>query len=624
MENFKAKLSEFGLFPENIEVTDKIKRFAVDGKNLNGWYFFQQVGDDSYGAMGNWANGLSETYSSFSPGKSEKEIEQIKKDFERIKKESELLRGKEAEKVALKAQSMWDGLKEGPHPYLKKKQINANGARRYKNSLVIPIYKNNEIVSLQFIDSSGKRFMSGGITSGGAYPIKGGREKVVICEGFATGASINESTGYQVFVAFNAGNLLKVAKRVKEICPNSEIIIACDNDMHKEINTGVIQGTKAAELINCFLAIPEFKINDGKSTDFNDLFVIEGKDAVTSQIKPGNGKLFNSVKNWCLRFQGSFSINEIYNQFCIKDNQQKDEIEKILSDLCKENIIQQDTNKRSSFRVVDTNIKIIDLSCTSKPDGVDIMLPLGLSKYAALATRNIVVIAGDSNAGKTAIMLENLSENIMFSDRFSNPVYISTEMESDELRTRTEKIQTKDVWDNAEFIDYTGKFQDVIKAKRSDKLVYIDQLEVNESLTYADMETAISSIRHSLSSGIAIIAMQKTPGNKIARGGAGTLTKSRLYISLHFCYRTDGGGVVNRAEVVKCKMTKDGCINPEGRQLFFHITKSGVIEYVTEWEYVTDVDKFLLMIKKRIPEKSSSEYEIKFTEKFGGSPCAKF
>lgn len=42
-------------------------------------------------------------------------------------------------------------------------------------------------------------------------------DQVVVTEGYATGASIHEATGARVIVAFNAGNLLPVAKQIKEL-----------------------------------------------------------------------------------------------------------------------------------------------------------------------------------------------------------------------------------------------------------------------------------------------------------------------------------------------------------------------------------------------------------------------
>ena len=52
-----------------------------------------------------------------------------------------------------------------------------------------------------------KMFMSGGRVKGCYYGIGKPKGALIVCEGFATGASIHECTGHAVAVACNAGNL---------------------------------------------------------------------------------------------------------------------------------------------------------------------------------------------------------------------------------------------------------------------------------------------------------------------------------------------------------------------------------------------------------------------------------
>jgi putative DNA primase/helicase len=64
--------------------------------------------------------------------------------------------------------------------------------------------------SLQFIAADGiKRPLTGGRVAGCYFSIGNpkGAAALCICEGFATGASIHEATGYPVEVAFSAGNV---------------------------------------------------------------------------------------------------------------------------------------------------------------------------------------------------------------------------------------------------------------------------------------------------------------------------------------------------------------------------------------------------------------------------------
>ncbi len=125
--------------------------------------------------------------------------------------------------AALKAMAIWrDAVPaKHDHPYLLRKGIKAHGARLYNGALVIPLRDGTAIHSLQFISADGtKRFLTDGRIKGCYFSIGSTKDKPAICiaEGFATGATIHEATGYPVAVAFNAGNLeaVAMAMRAKE------------------------------------------------------------------------------------------------------------------------------------------------------------------------------------------------------------------------------------------------------------------------------------------------------------------------------------------------------------------------------------------------------------------------
>ena len=72
--------------------------------------------------------------------------------------------------------------------------------------------------------------MKNGRISGLFFAIGDPTYERVVCEGYATGASIHEATGYCVHVAFNAGNLISVAKTIRQQHSESKIFIAADDD----------------------------------------------------------------------------------------------------------------------------------------------------------------------------------------------------------------------------------------------------------------------------------------------------------------------------------------------------------------------------------------------------------
>ena len=81
-------------------------------------------------------------------------------------------------------------------------------------------------------------------------------------QGFATGASLFEDSGYLTVVAFDAGNLKEVAISIKALYPCAEIVICADND-----KSGV--GEKKAR--EAALAIGGKYIIPPALGDFNDM-----------------------------------------------------------------------------------------------------------------------------------------------------------------------------------------------------------------------------------------------------------------------------------------------------------------------------------------------------------------
>ncbi len=168
------------------------------------------------------------------------------------------------------------------HAYLVKKRIEPNGIRQIGQNIVIPAYNaNKSLEAIQNINPKGEKWFSKGSRKKGSYfLLVGDPQRLIICEGFATGCTLAEQTGYTVAIAFDAGNLEPVAVAIKDSLPEVEIIIAADNDrFHKDgtprtDNPGLAAATKAAQRINARLAVPDFP-NGVMGSDFNDLANLE-------------------------------------------------------------------------------------------------------------------------------------------------------------------------------------------------------------------------------------------------------------------------------------------------------------------------------------------------------------
>lgn len=177
------------------------------------------------------------------------------------------------------------------HPYLQRKGIAAHGLRVSNGSLLVPMRDTEgELHSLQTIAADGtKRFQTGGRKQGcfftiGEIPAPDGI--LCIVEGFATGASVHEATGYAVAVAFDAGNLLPVAQALHEKHPTMRLAICADDDCQTESNTGLTKGREAAKTVGAVLVVPDFgNTRPDGATDFNDLHKAQGLDMVAKCLQ---------------------------------------------------------------------------------------------------------------------------------------------------------------------------------------------------------------------------------------------------------------------------------------------------------------------------------------------------
>jgi putative DNA primase/helicase len=284
---FKLAIAAAGLTPpDTINADGKIHRFGSNGKprDDSGWYMLHLDGIAA-GSFGCWRAGFTQNWCS----KAESTLTQAERDTHRARiaamqaqRESEQVqRQQQARDTA--AAILEDASPARSHEYLTNKAIQPHGVKCDGVRLLIPMRDTaGTVQSLQTIAPDGdKRFHSGGKVTGCYFSIGKPDGLLIVCEGFATGASIRESTGHAVAVAFNAGNLQPVAVALHAKYPALIIIIAADDDHLTEGNPGLTKARDAAQAVAGLVAVPDFGSNrPDKATDFNDLHQIAGAGAV--------------------------------------------------------------------------------------------------------------------------------------------------------------------------------------------------------------------------------------------------------------------------------------------------------------------------------------------------------
>lgn len=169
--------------------------------------------------------------------------------------------------------------------YLHEKQAEniADRCRTYRGQLMIPLESaepcgDSLITSIQYIWPNGKKKFHPGSNTKGVYFVAQAPENhthIVICEGAATAATLAamDATAL-VIAAMNTGNIVRVARVIRDNHPDDRIIIAGDDDRDTEkrigINPGRTKAIEAARAIGAEYAIPEFPPGV-EGTDYNDL-----------------------------------------------------------------------------------------------------------------------------------------------------------------------------------------------------------------------------------------------------------------------------------------------------------------------------------------------------------------
>lgn len=267
--------------------------------------------------------------------------ERVKAEAEREKAEAE----RRAAEVAVLAAEIWDEASPASeHPYLSRKgishcagRVRVGAWRRWYNggtieihdALIIPARRaDSTLMTLQGIFPNAdnplgrdRDYLPGGAKSGCYFTIgkpAGDEFTIVVCEGYATGCTIHDVTGFAVVVAFDRSNIWNVTRSLRERFEKAHIIIAADDDWQTSGNPGLKDAKKAAAEFRCAVAIPDFSDADErqpKETDFNDMFARCGAGAV------------RDVFNKCLRVRSPLQLEEqtTNSQRAANDNSPLDE-----------------------------------------------------------------------------------------------------------------------------------------------------------------------------------------------------------------------------------------------------------------------------------------------------------
>ena len=230
--------------PEEIHFDGKIHRFKSGTKGAPGhgdkpgWYLVFGDGIPA-GRFGCWRAGMEVTWRA--------DVGRKLTQTEEMSHAKRLAEAKALRDAALERQhqvasdtveKIWTGAQAAlpDHPYLAKKGIQTHGARATGDGrLVLPLYDSDgTLATLQYIDHEGGKLYHPGGQTGGKFWMVGSLDEpgtLFVAEGFATAATIHETTDRPVVVAYSASNLVPVTGTLREMYgATQDIVIVADHD----------------------------------------------------------------------------------------------------------------------------------------------------------------------------------------------------------------------------------------------------------------------------------------------------------------------------------------------------------------------------------------------------------
>lgn len=286
----QSKIESFGYYPGPLRFDGRIHRFKIGNKDTkeSGWYIGYDAKERLFLVFSDWRSKRDPHKFVFQAGglQDKTSMERARKQLEDLEGRAKRQQSFRQETASIESEKIWsEALMSDFHPYLRKKNLKKSyGARVWRDLLLIPVMDSSgKIWGIQKISKEGKKLFHPGTKKRGCYFLIGEeqiKDRLYVCEGFATGASIFQTNNIPVAISFDAGNMRLVATELQKKYKNVTIVIAADND-----EVGMAKGEKAAEAVNGPIVVPRFKEPEEKLTDFNDLLSKEGEEKVKEQIE---------------------------------------------------------------------------------------------------------------------------------------------------------------------------------------------------------------------------------------------------------------------------------------------------------------------------------------------------
>lgn len=233
------------------------------------------------------------------------------------------------------------------------------------------------------------------------------------------------------------------------------------------------------------------------------------------------------VSDFISTSQGTwFYVGQIYSRLHLTSRQEKKNVVTCLLRERDKGVVKSHSSKNGWYRQIISESEALELDDTPEEE-VHLEWPLSMNELNMdFCPGDIILIAGDQNAGKTTWLLNFIKLNM---DKH-NIFYYTSEMGKQRLKRRLREFQDVEKWNFKPFMR-TGNFADAV-AQHPNDINIIDFLEIHEN--FYEVGGLLFEIWQETIGGITIVAIQKDAWSPLGRGKSFGKEKPVLYLTIDF------------------------------------------------------------------------------------------
>lgn len=286
---------------------------------------------------------------------------------------------------------------------------------------------------------------------------------------------------------------------------------------------------------------------------------------------------------WINNTNGAFHANQLFTEAVITESHAGMRND-VVKNLVSSGIIQPYGQRHGWYVKSDNSAPVMDWANANISE-YPIYMPLGLSKRVVISPGNVIVGAGEKNAGKSEFAYNTIFNNLSCNGGDHDQINLfDYESHPAELKGRFMRISPNmDQWRGLVVRKRLNDFHKVIDP---DGFNIIDYLKIGGTkAAFTDAGRLLEEIHSVMRNGIVIVLIQKKRGEEFAKGGELTLEEARLGVSF-FAH-----GPSSWARITKCKFPRI-YPNPQEMEIDYTINEEGrFITDFSEWRYVTKKER---------------------------------